>query len=113
MSRGLSAESLIPVFLKYGTVMLFTIPEYDENVTGETERFITSNQLSMKSANSTSPVRAVTGTAAAGTSGFGSSASGLNSIRACCKSSSALRLLPFTDREVAIHLDFRFPFESL
>ena len=90
-----------------------TVSEYDEKVTGEMERLITSNQLSMKSANSTSPVSDVTGTAVACTAGFGSSASGLNSIRACCNSSSALRLLPFTGREVAIHLDFRFPFESL
>lgn len=36
--------------------MLLTISEYDEKVTGETERLMTSSQLSIKSANSTLPV---------------------------------------------------------
>ena len=57
--------------------MPLTISEYDEKVTGETERLMTSSQLSIKSANSTSPVSDVTGTATAGAVGFGSPAESL------------------------------------
>lgn len=52
--------------------MPLTISEYDENVTGETERLITSGQLSIKSTNSILPVSDVTGTAVAGAVWFGS-----------------------------------------